>query len=195
MLRWERNWDLREPGEEERRRGYLPSATRHLLLIRHLFFSLYGVATLWNATSPSHQAPTIVLNLQARPIQPARNQWQGEITHRPGQTTSCRHSCQVLALRVLSSQRECVLSIIIAGWQRFLFPTPTLPTQTWQGDRQSACNVGTKENVSVCDICRAIETAEIVAEALPNTPVLPVWLRNGLLKILYTQTNDLTIPL
>ena len=26
---------------------------------------------------------------------------------------------------------------------------------------------------------RAIETAEIVAEALPNTPVLPVWLRNG----------------
>ena len=34
VLRWERNWDLREPGDEERRRGYLPSATRHLLLIR-----------------------------------------------------------------------------------------------------------------------------------------------------------------
>ena len=34
FLRWERNWDLREPGENERRRGFLPTATRHLLLIR-----------------------------------------------------------------------------------------------------------------------------------------------------------------
>ena len=32
--RWDKNWDMREPGEEEKRRGYLPSATRHLLLIR-----------------------------------------------------------------------------------------------------------------------------------------------------------------
>ena len=30
------------------------------------------------------------------------------------------------------------------------------------------------ENQLDCDISRAIETAEIVAEALPNTPVLPV---------------------
>ena len=34
VLRWDKNWDMREPGEEEKRRGYLPSATRHLLLIR-----------------------------------------------------------------------------------------------------------------------------------------------------------------
>ena len=35
------------------------------------------------------------------------------------------------------------------------------------------------ENYLDCNILRAIETAEIVAEALPNTPVLPVWLRFG----------------
>ena len=34
VSRWDKNWDMREPGEEEKRRGYLPSATRHLLLIR-----------------------------------------------------------------------------------------------------------------------------------------------------------------
>ena len=34
VSRWDRNWDMREPSEEEKRRGYLPSATRHLLLIR-----------------------------------------------------------------------------------------------------------------------------------------------------------------
>ena len=33
-MRWDRNWDLREPGEDERRRGIFPTATRHLLLIR-----------------------------------------------------------------------------------------------------------------------------------------------------------------
>ena len=126
------------------------------------------------------------LHFQAWSIQPPRDQWQGAITHWFGKTTSCCHSCQVLNRNPSWNKSRITseivfLSIIIAGSQRFLFPTPTLLTQTWQGNWQSACDVGTKENFLVCDICRAIETAEIVAEALPNTPVLPVW-RNGLLK-------------
>jgi len=99
--KWDKNWDMREPGEEEKRRGYLPSATRHLLLIRHGQYNLSG-------------------------------------------TTD-----QERSLTELGKQQAAVTAARLAAL--------SLPYS----------------HITHSNMKRAIETAEIVAEALPNTPVLP----------------------
>jgi len=99
--KWERNWDLREPGENERRRGFLPTATRHLLLIRHGQYNLQGT-----------------------------NDKERSLTD-------------------LGKQQAAVTAARLAAL--------SLPYS----------------HIIHSNMTRAIETAEIVAEALPNTPVLP----------------------
>jgi len=99
--KWERNWDLREPGDEERRRGYLPSATRHLLLIRHGQYNLSG-----------------------------SNDKERSLTD-------------------LGKQQAAVTAARLAAL--------SLPYS----------------HIIHSNMTRAIETAEIVADALPNIPVLP----------------------
>jgi len=99
--KWDRNWDLREPGEDERRRGIFPTATRHLLLIRHGQYNLQGT-----------------------------NDKERSLTD-------------------LGKQQAAVTAARLA--------TLSLPYS----------------HITHSNMTRAIETAEIVAEALPNTPVLP----------------------
>jgi len=42
VRRWDSNWDRREAGEGDRKNNNLPTATRHLLLIRHGQYNLNG---------------------------------------------------------------------------------------------------------------------------------------------------------
>ena len=173
---------MREPGEDERRRGYLPSATRHLLLIRYTILpfsktaSNFGYDFLLGALYPPLTFRHGQYNLQGT------NDKERSLTDlgkEQAAVTAARSSQNMEAPQNISPVHMAMRGIIpfnILLLQAGYTFSSLLAYHPLKHDKVVDHHHAMlkKTHILVCDICRAIETAEIVAAALPNIPVLPV---------------------